>query len=158
MIALEPIENLANRQATVAEAAAHGEAHRAPGGIGWTAIYVAPPSPISILTRELTLASLVEVLGPSFAPASKVVSGYSTHREDVASAFAFRRAGTPFTNVIYGATRGKWIADLNVSEPDADMVDTLHQLGTAFRLLACDLWQDAVVDLADRTAVARYLG
>lgn len=151
MISLEPIENLANRAEVVAQAAAHGEAHRAPDGVGWTALFVAPASPTSISVRAITLEALAAVLGPAFTPSEKVTTGYSSLVAEVKQGFAFLG---PDDEVLYGAVADGVISDLNVLEPT---LKTMSALGTEFRLMICDLWCDAAIDLCDREELDRYL-
>ena len=162
MVSLDPSEVAADRTRVVDEARAHGEAARAPGGIGYTSIYVAPPAPVELSVRGITRLALDEVLRPAFVPFDRVISGYSD-RETVATAFALHRRdaadGDPSDlpeDVFYGTVRDGVVCSLCVTRATPALADALHRLGTRFRLVLTDLWSDTVVDLADREAVERW--
>jgi len=154
MIALEPEENRSERTRRVEEARAHGEAHRAPGGVGWTELHVVPPPPVRIAIRKLTLDALCDVIGPSWRRAAKLVTGYSTHREDVVAGYAFVLDEGP---AIYGRTSDLIITQINVIDAAGSAASALHRLGARFHLVLCDLWSDQIVELASPQAVAGYL-
>lgn len=150
MIELVPVENRVQSEAVVAEARAHGEAHAAPEG-GWSAVYVAPSPEVGIEVRRITLAALQECLGGEWRAHAGVDSGYASLREPVASAFAL----TDGSSVVYGSLAGELVSSLcTVPAEDARW---LGRLGSAWRLVLVDLWRDEVVDLADSTAIERYL-
>jgi hypothetical protein len=153
MISFDPDENRHDRQRVVADAAAHGEAHRAPGGIGWTEIYVAPAAAVEIAVRAITIDALREVLGSAWRSYDRVRCGYGRPPYPViANAFAFGTAAA----VVYGTNRPH-VTSLCLARADRAIVDVLHRLGTTFRLVLTDLWRDEVVELANRDAVDRYL-
>lgn len=157
MIALEPIENLGDRREVVAEAAAHAEEHRAPGGLGFTALYVAPAARVSISIRGLTLDALAATLGSAYTRYESMTSGYSTYREDVMAGFAFRRGEARYLDTVYGTVKDGVIVDLNLARVSRASRDTLMALGSAFRLMICDLWCEAAIDLCNHVEVERYL-
>lgn len=158
MIELLPRENYAERQKVVAEAAAHSEAHRAPGGVGWTAIYVAPEAKVQLAVRGITLGALAEALGAGWQRAARVTSGYSTYVEEATSSYAFWPPERHHNwNVIYGNAADGIVTSLCVTHCELAIMPVLHRLGTMFELVLCDLWRDAVVDLADQVALARYI-
>jgi hypothetical protein len=159
MIELLPRENYAERQGMVEEAVRHAEAHRAPGGAGWTQIFVAPAAEVSIEIRAITLAALADILGPDWKRCSAVSTGYSSHRDDCLNAFAFRPAKLredPW-NVVYGTFNRDRVSSLCVTHCERPLMPALHRLGTTFQLMLCDLWQDLVIDLADPAALACYV-
>ena len=158
MIELLPRENYAERQKMVDAAAAHAEAHRAPSGVGWTAIYVAPEAKTPISERGITLTALAEALGPGWRRSPRVTSGYSSYVEEVTSSYAFRPPERHHNwNVIYGKAQGELVTSLCVSHCEPPIMAELHRLGTTFKLMLCDLWKDVVIDLADPVALARYV-
>ena len=154
MISLEPDDNRFERARVVDEAKKFGEANLAPDGIGWTAINVVPPPPIAFLERGITFEKLCEILGPTWQRYGSMVSGYSSYREALPDAYAFALA--PEAGKLYGSVKEGVVTSLNVTRRSPQLADTLHELGTTFRLILCDLWQDVVVELANRDAVARY--
>ena len=153
MISLELDDNRFERARVVDEARKFGEANLAPDGIGWTAINVVPEPPVAFASRGITYTALCEVLGPAWQPYASMVTGYSTHREPLPNAYAFALAEH---GQIYGSRDGDVLKSLNITRRSPALADTLHRLGTTFRLILCDLWQDVVIELANRDAVARY--
>ena len=154
MISLEPDDNRFERAKVVDEARKFGEANLAPDGVGWTAINVVPPPPIAFESRGVTYAQLCEVLGPAWQRYGSMVSGYSSHREALPDAYAFALA--PEVGKLYGSAKDGIVTSLNITRRSPALADTLHRLGTTFRLILCDLWQDVVIEVANRDAVARY--
>jgi hypothetical protein len=158
MIELLPRENYAERKAMVAEATAHGEEHRAPGGAGWTDLFVAPAAEVSIDIRKITVATLGELLGPDWTRCDGVTHIYGAAGEDIANTFAFRPTQSKANgNVFYGTHEADRVVDLFVTECELPIMPVLHRLGLSFQLMLCDLWQDVVVDLADPAALAGYV-
>lgn len=164
MIALEPRENLAHRQRTIAEAIAHADAHRSPDGLTYSAMYIAPGPEVDLAIRALTLEALAEHLGPAWRRYDRVASGYSSYREDVPDAFAFHLTqfpevlpdGSP-SPVFYGTIENEIVTSLNVHRPCDVIADELTRLGAVVQLIVVDLWRDSVVDLGDAEALARYI-
>jgi hypothetical protein len=162
MVALEPRENLAQRERTIAEAVAHADAHRTPGGF-YDAMYIAPEPEVDLVIRAITLDALAAHLGPAWRRYDRVASGYSSYREDVTNAFAFHLVqffevlpdGSP-APVFYGTIESGVVASLNVHHPSDVIAGELARLGTTHALILVDLWRDQVVDLANAAACAQY--
>ena len=55
--------------------AAFAEAHQAPGGMGWTDIYLRPPAPRPFADLKIPLAATLETLGASLPAFDRVVTG-----------------------------------------------------------------------------------
>lgn len=106
-----------------------------------------------IHVRKITLDALGAVLGSSWQPVAKLTTGYSSHREDVRTGYAFQRPDGP---ALYGCIVDGVLSQLHITHISHSATDTLHQLGSTFGLILCDLWRDAVVELADRSAVDAY--
>lgn len=158
MIELLPRENSAERREMVIEAQAHGEAHRAPGGIGWTEIFVAPTAAVQLGVRNINLAAMAELLGPDWQRYARVTSGYSSYVEDCPSSYAFRGPrGDGYKNVVYGTFKDDVVTSICVTRCGPTLAPVLFKLGTTFQLILCDLWSDVVIDLADQVAIARYV-
>jgi hypothetical protein len=156
-ISLEPAENYADRARVVEEVRAFGEAHRAPGGIGWTDIMIVPASPVSLAVRAITLDEVRAALGPGCLECTEITTGYSTYRETVADGFAFRCSDEVHWDVIYGCVTDGVVTQLHVTHATSALADRLSRLGTTYRLILCDLGQDRVIDLARRADLDRYL-
>jgi hypothetical protein len=158
MIELLPRENYAERQNVVDQAAAFSEAHRAPAGIGWTDVFVAPAAKLGIASRGITLAALTDTVGPDWRRCRRVTTGYSSHVEECPTAFAFLPPQRDANwNIVYGTHRDELVTSLCITHCELPIMPVLHRLGTTFQLMLCDLRQDAVVDLADVVALARYM-
>lgn len=153
MIELAPLENRLQSEHVVSEAREHGEANRAPDGVGWTALYVAPQPAIKLAVRGIRVDELAAALGSSWRRYARVESGYSSYRESVSDGFAF----TDGRDVVYGTLDAERVATLCVKEASITLRGTLLLLGTTYRLLLIDLWRDHVVDLSDEGAIDRYL-
>jgi hypothetical protein len=155
MIDLIPAENHAHALSVVSEATAHGEAHRAPDGVGYTAMYVAPEPLCPLCTRTLSVASLAALLGTGWQQVPRVASGYSSFREELANAYAF----TDGNHVLYGSHQAGMLTTLHLhlGEASLALIDTLHALGQGLRLILLDLFRDRVVDLGSREAIGQYV-
>jgi hypothetical protein len=155
MIDLLPAENHAQAQAVVAEAVAHAEAHRAPDGLGYTAMYIAPEPQVPLAARALSLSTLQGLLGPAWGRFARVASGYSSYREELPQTFAF----TNGQSVLYGHQRDGLVQSLHLHRPadNPELLATRYALGQTLRLILEDLWRDEVFALGDREALAHYL-
>jgi hypothetical protein len=69
--------------------AAFAEAHQAPGGMGWTDIYLRPPAPRPLADIRLPLAATVQTLGASLPAFDRVVTGNYSSPEPIQHARAF---------------------------------------------------------------------
>jgi hypothetical protein len=163
MIALEPRENLAHRQRTIAEAIAHADAHRTPGGF-YDALYIAPDPEVELAVRAITLDAFTALLGPAWRRYDRVASGYSSYREEVPEAFAFHLAehldelpdGSP-APAFYGTIENGIITSLNIHHPCDVIADELVRLGATFQLIVVDLWRDTIADIGDAAVCSVYL-
>ena len=155
MIDLVPEENRVRAADATEEARAFGEAHRAPGGVGWTDMYVTPEMPISFGERGVTLPAL-RALVPELEPYERVLSGYSSQRDPVPSAFALGGKDGVLYGSLDGDLGGERIVELHVAHPGAPFAPILARLGQAYRLLLIDWSRDAVFLLSDEKALAAY--
>lgn len=156
-VSFEPEENRFDRKRVAAEVRAFGEAHRAPGGIGWTDLMVVPPPPLDISVRSISTSMLRIYLGPSVFACTEVTTGYSTHVEPVTNGFAFRCSSEHYWDVVYGIEKDGVVTQLSLTHGTPAIAEILRRVGTTFRLILCDLGRDDIVDLADRAAIDRYL-
>ena len=152
MIDLVPEENRLRAAAATDESRSFGEQHRAPGGIGWTDVYVTPEMPISFAERALTLDGLRALL-PELELCERVFSGYSTQRDEARSAFALKGAA----GVLYGSLNADRVTRLHLCDAGERFLEPLVRLGRAHRLVLVDWRQDLVIALDDEAAVARWL-
>lgn len=156
MIDLVPVENAAEAARSAVEADAHAEAHRAPGGVGWTAMYVVPAPSVALRARGLTLADVRATIGAAFAAPRAVTSGYSSYREELPRSFALEGGG----GILYGSTGDDGVVTglhVYVVGEEPAFADGLEALGRAHRLILLDWWRHTQVDLTDGDAVARWI-
>ena len=151
---LEPRENLIDRRRMMGEANAFSDAHRAPGGIGWTDIYIIPEAPQSLAIRGIT----VDALAATWHRVARVTSGYSSMTWDVRNGFAFRPPSREHWGTLYGARNdADIVTDLMFTHVTRAETDQLRMLGRDFDLILVDMRQGEVVDLRDEAAIARYI-
>lgn len=158
MISFELRENHADCLRVMDEATVHSEAHRAPDGIGWRAMYIAPETPIAFETRGITFEALRAELGPTWVPYARLFSGYSSYREELTRSYALRDMSSPDADraVIYGSFENRLVASLCITRLRRQDIDLLHRLGVRFGSILSDLWRHAVVDLSNLLALRRY--
>ena len=78
---LLPREATAHAVAEVKKIGEFADAHRVPGGLGWTDMYLRQEAPAEIRTLKMKNEDFAAVVSP-FLPAFDVVyTGYSSHRE-----------------------------------------------------------------------------
>jgi len=163
MISVMPAENLMWARRVAGEAAAFGEAHRAPDGAGWTEMYVIPEEEHSISEKGIRLDDLRELIGGRLVEADGVTSGYSSQVEMIKNGFAFGESNGD-VGAFYGNVEDGLIVRLEVIRPDWEdegavgmFGEMLGELGERYGLMLADWWWDMVVDLRDGEAIGRYL-
>lgn len=85
----------------LAKIAAFSDAHQAPGGVGWTDIYMRPPAPMPLADLRISLVPTLAALGQRLARFDRVTSGSFYAPEPIAGAHAF--GVSPLTAVIVNA-------------------------------------------------------
>jgi len=56
------------------------DAHRAPGGLGWTEMYVRPAAPLELATLGIRRDDFAAIVAPAFPSFDSVWTGYSAYR------------------------------------------------------------------------------
>jgi len=153
-VSLEPEENRFQRARVDAEVRAFSDAHRAPGGLGWTDMMVVPPAPIALVERAIPFEALKEAIGRE--PLA-LATGYSSHVEPVTDGFAFRCSAEGYWDTLYGCTKDGLVTQLHLTFGTEAIAELLHRLGTRFRLVLSDPGRGGVIELSSRAAVDRYL-
>ena len=69
--------------------AAFADSHQAPGGVGWTDIYLRPPAPRPLADIRFPLAPTLEALGARLEAFDRVVTGSYSAPEPIDNARAF---------------------------------------------------------------------
>lgn len=77
-----PAANWEHVQAQFRHLKTFSEAHRAPGGLGWTDLYVRPTEPVPLATLGIPIEEIARSVGEHLPPFDRVVTGYSSHTEE----------------------------------------------------------------------------
>jgi hypothetical protein len=88
-VELLPLGAWAHCEQQLGRIAEHDEKHRAPDGLGWTAVFLREDAPESFEELGLTLAELSAAFSAHLPFTDQVQTGYSTHREPVKRARAW---------------------------------------------------------------------
>jgi hypothetical protein len=108
---LLPRDALAYAEAEVKKIEAFAEAHRAPGGFGWTELYIRQKPPVSFRALGMKKEDVDTVISPHLPPFDLVYTGYSSYRERCRKAAAW---GTDQHNALFaewddeGIIRNVW--------------------------------------------------
>jgi hypothetical protein len=95
---LLPREALEFAETEIKKIAEFAQAHRAPGGAGWTDVYVRPKSPAGFRTLAMTKDDIDAIVSPHLLPFDLVYSGYGSYRERCRNTAAW---GTSQHNAIF---------------------------------------------------------
>ncbi|HEX8600548.1 MAG TPA: hypothetical protein VF952_18795 [Chloroflexia bacterium] len=124
-------------------------------------IYVIPEEKYPISERNIRLDTLRSLLSEKWPEARKVESGYSSHTEELAGAFAFGAAhgGGAF----YGSHKDGKVTSLHIIRPSSNEPEALQpfeaalaRLGEQYNLILADWWTATVVDLRDPESIRGY--
>lgn len=141
--------------------AEHSEQNRAPGGVGWTSIYVREDAPTKFESLGITLAELDAVLSPHLPSTDDVSTGYSSHREPVRRARAWVVQDYAALYAVWdegGRVRGVFYVPSYVPpEKEAPFLAALKALGALRPMLLVDWNSDALILLDDWEALQRWL-
>ena len=156
-----PISNWEHCAAQIGEIESFSKVRRAPGGIGWTDMYVREENSSSLHDLGISRTTFASALCEALPECDAVYTGYSTHREKCEQTAAFGNS----TEVAVFADFGKddvvehiWLA-LDVTEQDEVelMLKAFHALGTLSDLLLVDWGWGVLSPLNDGDALKRYM-
>ena len=68
------------------------DAHRAPGGLGWTEMYARKEAPVELRTLGIEKELFAQTVSPFLPPFDIVYTGYSSHREQCKRTAAWGRS------------------------------------------------------------------
>lgn len=141
--------------------AEHDVKHRAPGGVGWTSIYIREDSPVSMVELGLTLVELDAALSPHLPFTDEVETGYSTYREPVQRTRAWVVSGYMVLYASWdesGRVRSIFCSSSFV-EPakQPSFLAAMKALGALRPLLLVDWNADALLRLDDTEMLQRWL-
>jgi hypothetical protein len=121
---------------------AFSDAHLAPGGQGWTDIYVRPPAPMPLADLAIPLDATTRMLGTRLRTFDRVTTGRFSAPETLARARAF--GPSPQSAVVVVGDAGATFVDammLVLNGTDAENSDVMAALGAlppADRLIVVD--------------------
>lgn len=142
------------------EIARHDIAHRDPDGIGWTAMYSIPPSPLPIAHLKIRPGDIAAAMPWRMRRVRRVMtggwSGEGTPMERTA-AYMSGRAAIVFSWNESKIVQSLWYHDAVLSSwHRRPMLEALFRLGILAPLLLVD-WRGRILDLGDRKAIRRFL-
>lgn len=137
------------------------DAHLAPGGLGYTAMYVRGEEPAKLRDLGLALDAVEACIGPALRRAHTVLTGYSTLREPCARTRGYVLAD--YAALYVGWDEHGYVEQIFYVDgvvPDAlraPFVDALLAMGVLARLVLVDWNQSVIVDLSDAAAVRAWV-
>ena len=128
-------------------------------GFGWTDMYVRSDVPTTLRAIQLARTDLATEVTAYLPEFDRVLTGYSTHREECKSTTAF---GANRNLVLYaehddGIVSKIWLTINGLSANDMVYAKRLFEYFSRFQLMLVDWSMSALVVLADSDAVVRYL-
>jgi len=135
----------------LAKIAAFAEAHQAPGGAGWTDIYMRPPAPKRLADLRIPLAPTLAALRERLTPFDRVTSGSFYAPEPIANAHAF--GASPLTAaIVNGGTGADFVQSIMLvlredGPAAADVIAALKALPSPQPLIIVDWPRGGLVPL-----------
>jgi len=131
--------------------------HRA--GIGWTAMYMRPASPVALATRGITMDALEAAVAGFLPPFDTVTTGYSTHVEPMPNtrAFGFPQSVTLFAEQRENVVSAIWFMPLSADETDVRQLASALSALAKWNLLLVDWNGLQIIPLSDADALRDYL-
>ncbi len=134
------------------------QAHSA--GIGWTSIYVRDENAQRILSLNISIAALASALSPILPPYDKVLTGYSSHREESKRTLAF---GTETACIVFagydenGVIEDIWFEMGLTDQAGKDRaLSGLSALARLGKLLLVDWSASRLIELANPEQIKSY--
>jgi hypothetical protein len=136
-----PVANADWCRAEFARIAAFADAHQAPGGAGWTDIYIRKPAAASLADLRMPLVPTLEALGLRLPAFDRVTSGSFYDPEPVANAWGF--GPSPKTALIVIGDKNKSIVKsipviANEDDGAARLMVALESLPSSGGLMVVD--------------------
>jgi hypothetical protein len=136
-----------------------GRAHEAPGGAGWTDIFVRPAAPASMGTLQIALDELSAQASPPLDFFEQVSEGFSTHAHLAPRTVAWGDRGYGLIFADFDEARIVQHVWFNhFARPDVPQVGSfLANCARAWDLILADWAWTQVIDLRDDAALKNYL-
>ena len=134
-------------------------AHEAPGGVGWTDVYMQKPPPVPFGTLCIALAELASIVPPALEFFEHVTTGYGAHVETAENTVAW---GNGRSGLIFADTDSARVVQhvwfMHFASADVPVVGSfLSACAGKWGLILADWAWCQVVDLRDDDAVKQYL-
>lgn len=134
-----------------AKIAAFAEAHQAPGGLGWTDIYLRRPAPMPLAEVRIPLTATMAVLGARLPAFDRVVTGSYAAPEPIRGARAFGPSALAAI-VVVGDAAGDFVQSIVLvlresSGAVADVMAALSALPSPAPLIVADWSRGGLVRL-----------
>lgn len=153
-----PISNWDNCASELENIDEFSQAHSV--GIGWTSIYVRGENPKRILSLNIPMEALASVLSPILPPYDKVLTGYSSYREESKRTLAF---GTETACIVFagydenGIIEDIWFDMELADQAGKDLAQRgLSALARLAKLMLVDWSASRLIDLADPDQIKNY--
>ena len=135
------------------------DAHRAPGGVGWTDLYRQKQPPASMYNLHIALDSLGECIPRTLRPFDRVVTGYGSYPSSTerTAAWGRDRIGLIFADFDeVGVVRNVWFDHFGAPFVE-DVRAFLSACAARWDVILADWAWTQIVDLRDSAAVDAYL-
>jgi hypothetical protein len=135
--------------------------HAAPGGAGWTDVYVRPAAPASVADLSIPFAPAVEALGLRLARIEEVITGSLTAPQVIHRARAF--GPSPLTAVVlYGGEGLRLVGsiELTLRSDEADalaVLDAMASLPTPEPLMVVNWHRRCLARIGNPDEVERFV-
>ena len=156
-----PVNNWGFCARQIGEINTFSEQHRAPGGMGWTDVYVQREEPAKLASLTLDADAVSRALSQDLQNFDRVTTGYSSHVEECKSTLAF---GSDRDCVIFISTNEAqavsniWLGLGGPGEAErAALLSALRSLSAFSSLLLVDWAWGRLFLLDDENAISQYL-
>jgi len=135
--------------------------HEAPGGAGWTDVYVRPAAPASVADLAIPFAPAVDALGRRLARIEQVATGSTTSPQVIHRARAF--GPSPLTAVVlYGGEGLRLVAsiELTLRSDNAEalaVLDAMASLPTPEPLMVVNWHRGCIARIGNPDEVERFV-
>lgn len=153
LIELLPRANAARCQQQLTQKDDFAAAHEAPGGIGWTDMYVVPPPDVPLSTLEIDVAALDACVPETIPGCSNVTTGYSSHREPCVRTRAFCFSPALKSDMLFvhwnesGIVESAWFSGLPDEVDRGPLLEALRNIAKRWDLILVSWTRSYVVGL-----------
>lgn len=157
-IEILPCENLTYCKNQMDEIDGFSEAHR--DGDGFTDIFIREDNPISLAERKIPVTRLEQALGPVLKKYDRVLTGYSSYREECknAGAFVYNENISVFYDVDGDVIHHLWLMLVPYTQEELEKgIEALNALASLGDLILADWGWSVVERLQNQAQIAHYM-